>query len=414
MNVMASCNPEDGINLLDFSQKYTKQLVWVLSGFLIAVLLLFAISSKIYSPLSWAFYAVILGLLAVTIFIGNEVNGSKSWLNIGPFSFQPAEISKIATSLVLATFMSKPDFDLRKFGNAVIVALLMLVPMGLILLEKETGSMLVYCGYFLMLYREGMPGWVLLVAFAAAALFILTLVTSTKTMAIVFCSILVVAFIFDFIRQKHNRKLPTRGRLILLYALGLAAGLALIFGTQFFFNDVLQEHQRARIEQLLGLRNDIMGVGYNVHQSEIAIGSGGLFGKGFLQGTQTKYDFVPEQSTDFIFCTIGEEWGFVGTLFVLILYATLIIRIFNKAEGSGDTFTRVYGYCVASLILMHVVINIGMTIGLIPVIGIPLPFISYGGSSLWSFTILLFIFIRLDVDQWRSFSGMTYVSTGRR
>jgi Bacterial cell division membrane protein len=188
----------------------------------------------------------------------------------------------------------------------------------------------------------------------------------------------------------------------------------LIFGTEFFFNDVLQEHQKARIEQLLGMRNDIMGVGYNVHQSEIAIGSGGLFGKGFLQGTQTKYDFVPEQSTDFIFCTVGEEWGFAGTLFVLFLYAILIIRIYNKAEGSGDAFTRVYGYCAASLILMHVVINIGMTIGLIPVIGIPLPFISYGGSSLWSFTILLFIFIRLDLDQWRSFSGMSYVTTGGR
>jgi rod shape determining protein RodA len=414
MNVLASCNPEDGINLADFSQKYTKQLIWVLSSFVIAILILFVISPKIYSPLSWAFYAVVLGLLAVTIFIGNEINGSKSWLMIGPFSFQPAEISKIATSLVLATFISRPEFDLKKFGNAVIVALLILVPMGLILLENETGSMLVYCGFFLMLYREGMPGWVLLIAFAAAALFVLTLVTSTKIMAIAFTSIMAVAFIVDIIRQKRNRRMPSRGKLILLYLIGLAAGIALIFGTEFFFNDVLQEHQKARIEQLLGMRNDIMGVGYNVHQSEIAIGSGGLFGKGFLQGTQTKYDFVPEQSTDFIFCTVGEEWGFAGTLFVLVLYAILTIRIYNKAEGSGDAFTRIYGYCAASLILMHVVINIGMTIGLIPVIGIPLPFISYGGSSLWSFTILLFIFIRLDLDQWRSFSGMSYVTTGGR
>ena len=387
MNVLASCNTDDGINMLDFSQKYTKQLIWIAGSVIIALIIIFAIDPKYYRPLTPAFYFFILGLLALTIFIGNEVNGSKSWLTLGPISLQPAELSKISTSLMLAAFMSGQRFDTKRprVGDVILLALILLVPMLLILAEKETGSMLVYCGFALMLFREGMPGWVLIAAFSAIALFVVTLLTSTTVTAAAFSCIILIIFIIRFARQKYDRRIPSRKRLVLIYTLSLLAGLALIFGTKYIFYDVLKEHQRARIEQLLGLKNDIMGVGYNVHQSEIAIGSGGLAGKGFLQGTQTKYDFVPEQSTDFIFCTVGEEWGFLGAMFVLILYAVLIFRIFDRAERSSDRFTRIYGYCAASLITMHVVINIGMTIGLMPVIGIPLPFISYGGSSLWSF-----------------------------
>ncbi|MCI2081989.1 MAG: rod shape-determining protein RodA [Bacteroidales bacterium] len=411
MNVLASCNTDDGINILDFSQKYSRQLIWILSAFLIALFIIFGLDPKFYRFISVIFYIIVIGLLAATIFIGNEVNGSKSWLTFGPFSFQPAEISKIATSMLLATFMSSQYFDSShpKFKDILAVALIMLIPMVLILAERETGSVLVYCGFFLMFYREGMPGWVLIAAFTAIALFILTLVTSSSVMAMAYSAVILVVFTIRFVKQKYDRRIPPRKRLVSIYLLSLLAGLALIFGTKYIFNDVLQEHQKARIEQLLGMKKDIMGVGYNVHQSEIAIGSGGLTGKGFLHGTQTKYNFVPEQSTDFIFCTVGEEWGFLGSMFVLILYATIIIRIFNRAERNTDPFTRIYGYCVASLITMHVIINIGMTIGLVPVIGIPLPFISYGGSSLWSFTILLFVFIRQDLDSWKTYKKTSYV-----
>ena len=299
--------------------------------------------------------------------------------------------------------MSKYGFNLKKKIHFVEAVALIMLPTLLILMEKEAGSALVFFGLIFMLYREGMSGWILVIGGTVVLFFILTLLWGPIITSIVLLGTLVVAFLIHNHYTSPHSKLKRKHLLIKYYILALIMGIGMLFSVGFVFDNVLQPHQKARIEDLLGIKEDIMGVGYNVHQSKIAIGSGGLFGKGFLQGTQTKYDFVPEQSTDFIFCTVGEEWGFVGSLLVIILYASLIIRIINRAEKSENRFTRIYGYSIACIFAMHVFINIGMTIGLVPVIGIPLPFFSYGGSSLWCFTIMLFIFIRLDLEKekWR-------------
>ncbi len=402
LNITASCYSDDGVyDIFDFSTKYGKQLIWIGISILMAFIIIFAINPDVYLTLSWGFYILMIGVLLIMPAVGTEVNGSKSWLALGPIRFQPAELAKIATYLVLATFMSKPSFTLKSTRNAVTVALLIILPAGLILLEHETGSMLVFGGLLFMLFREGMSGLVLIAGIAFIILFILTLITSPVTSLIILASALLVVYLLHRRSLPRYHRLRHRGKLLKLYLLALVIGAGYIFSVDFFFEKVLQEHQRDRIELLLGITEDPMGVGYNVNQSKIAIGSGGFFGKGYLQGTQTKYSFVPEQSTDFIFCTVGEEWGFVGSIFLIILYATLLIRILNLSEKAGNSFVRIYGYCVAFCFAMHVFINIGMTIGLLPVIGIPLPFMSYGGSSLLCFTIMLFIFIRLDLERWK-------------
>ncbi len=446
MNIFSSSVSEDGFTF-SLKEKYVMDLIWVGSALVIGILILFVIPSKVYPAISWPFYALMVFLLVAVAFVGVEVNGSKSWFAIGPFRLQPAEFSKISTAVLLAYLMSKYDFRFSNTRDALRIVLVLALPMLAILLEKETGSALVYLGFLLVCYREGMTGWILVAGLLAILLFILTLIFSPFVAILVLIAMTGIAASFYSRRQMLGMPLTVAIVLLLsflprlmrvgafsfltrfdpeiwlallagLTALVLAilywvrrqralrnlmlaflVGLGLIFSVQMVFEKVLKEHQRARIEVLLGIKEDPMGVGYNVHQSLVAIGSGGIAGKGFLGGTQTRFNFVPEQSTDFIFCTIGEEWGFFGTLLVLIAYLTLILRLIGSAEKQKDSFARIYGWCVAMCLLMHVVINISMTIGLMPVIGIPLPLLSYGGSSLWAFTILLFIYLRLDMEK---------------
>ena len=446
MNIFSSSVSEDGFTF-SLKEKYVMDLIWVGSALVIGILILFVIPSKVYPAISWPFYALMVFLLVAVAFVGVEVNGSKSWFAIGPFRLQPAEFSKISTSVLLAYLMSKYDFRFSNTRDALRIVLVLALPMLAILLEKETGSALVYLGFLLVCYREGMTGWILVAGLLAILLFILTLIFSPFVAILVLIAMTGIAASFYSRRQMLGMPLTVAIVLMLSFlprlmrvgafsfltrfdpeiwlallagftALVLAilywvrrqrslrnlmlaflGGRGLIFTVPMVFEKVLKEHQRARIEVLLGIKEHPMGVGYTVHQSLVAIGSGGIAGKGFLGGTQTRFNFVPEQSTDFIFCTIGEEWGFFGTLLVLIAYLTLILRLIGSAEKQKDSFARIYGWCVAMCLLMHVVINICMTIGLMPVIGIPLPLLSYGGSSLWAFTILLFIYLRLDMEK---------------
>ena len=393
LNVYASIHTPEISSPLDFSLRSGKQFVWILTSFALAAIILFAINPRLWEVLAAPGYLVVLVLLVAVIFLGTGHKGSNSWFSIGPVSFQPAEISKITTSLLLAMVMSRQAFSLSKWKDLRIVLLVLGLPMLVILAENETGSALVYTGMLFVLYREGLSGIFLVLLALAIVLFILTLKTSVWV-SLAVLGVIALGYLLFMLR--HTRPL-SRERRSSLWLLLLASGLfaALVFSTDFAFNKVLQDHQRLRIEVLLGMKDDPTGVGYNVRQSMIAIGSGGFFGKGFTNGTQNTGGFVPEQSTDFIFCTVGEEWGFFGCLVVLVLYGFLITRIIRDADRSRESFTRIYGYCVASCLFMHLFINIGMTIGLMPVIGIPLPFLSYGGSSLWAFTILLFIFIAL-------------------
>lgn len=449
ISIFSSVFDKDHSQIFDISQRYGLQFIWIITAYVLAFSILFIINPKIYSALAWVAYVGSLALLVAVIFMGVEINGSNSWFAIGPIRFQPAEISKIATTLVLASIMSKYGFRLKSFQGISQIALIIIIPMIIIIMQKETGSALVYTAFIFMLYREGLSGWYIALGLLSIILFLVTLGFSP------FIAMIVLTVLTVLVRG-FNSKYPTKHILLLLpytylminsskineipYVNNLVqlpkeAWLAIviaplfiyhiiqtfrkhsarlwqitlvfltfmvfIFSVEFFFEKILQDHQRARIENLLGINVDLKGAGYNVHQSKIAIGSGGFFGKGFLQGTQTKYNFVPEQSTDFIFCTIGEEWGFVGASVVIFLYLFIIIRIINSAEKQKDVFNRIYGYSLASILFLHFLINIGMTIGIMPVIGIPLPFVSYGGSSLWSFTIFLFIFIRLDLDRRR-------------
>ncbi len=449
INIYAAVYSQEHGSILDFSQRYGMQFVWISTSLVLAAFILFILNPKIYTVLPPLLYVMVVILLFAVIFIGKEVNGSKSWLVIGPVGFQPAEISKISTSLFLAYVMSRYGFTITKMRNALKVAFILLIPMLFIILEKETGSALVYTGFIFMLYREGLNGWIPALGFLAILLFVISLAftpfaaiillmvlmallnallgrNALKQIAWLIVFTLLLAFLPRILNLEFLSFLPeirmeywALGFIlpVLVYmvvkaakkkiyhtkyiALCFCCSVFFIFSVNFIFNNILQPHQRARIENLLGITEDLKGAGYNVHQSKVAIGSGGFLGKGFLDGTQTKFDFVPEQSTDFIFCTIGEEHGFLGSVGVVSLYIFLIIRLIILADRQKDTFIRIYGYCVACCFFMHVFINIGMTMGLVPVIGIPLPFLSYGGSSLWSFTILLFIFIRLDIERWK-------------
>ena len=400
-NIYASIHSADPEPFFAWSSRSGKQVVWILTALVLGTLILFAVNPKLWEVISLPTYLLVLGLLVAVIFLGVEVKGSRSWFAFGPVRFQPAEVSKISTSLLLAAVMSRQGFRMSRMRDFLTVALIIGIPMLVIVAESETGSALVYIGFLFVLYREGLSGWVLFVVGMAVVLFILSLVAPVWV-ALLVLAIAVGVFFYVF-RTSAGRSLAARRRTWLLSLAGLAVGAAMIFSTQFVFNNVLQDHQRKRIEVLLGLKEDPSGVGYNVTQSMIAIGSGGFAGKGYLRGTQTTYGFVPEQSTDFIFCTVGEEWGFIGCAIVILLYAYMIFRIIKDAEKSREAFTRIYGYCVAACIFMHLFINIGMTIGLMPVIGIPLPLLSYGGSSLWAFTILIFIFLALNKQEKKYF-----------
>ena len=440
-NIYASIHSTEPESIFSWGCRSGKQFVWIMSSLGIAGMILFIIPPRVYEGLSLPIYAGVILLLIAVIFLGIEVKGSRSWFSFGPIRFQPAEISKIATSLMLATVMSQLGYKIGRIKDFLMTAAIILLPMMIIILQSETGSALVYVGFIFMLYREGLSGWLIFMVGVAILLFILTISVSPYVAALTLICIAslcislysgrfkwwliigiplfvifgflpkvfsIVAFLeginplwvllgstavaIPFIAFQAFRERNMFTHLAIISTIG---GLLLIFSADFLFNDVLQDHQRKRIEVLLGMKEDPSGVGYNVNQSKIAIGSGGMFGKGYLNGTQTTYGFVPEQSTDFIFCTVGEEWGFAGCAFVIFLYIFLIWRIIHDAERSREAFTRIYGYCVACCIFMHLFINIGMTIGLMPVIGIPLPFLSYGGSSMWGFTAMLFIFIVL-------------------
>lgn len=428
------------------------QLIWIGTAFLMAGSIML-LDSAFIERIAPFFYCLMIFLLLVTIFVAPDIKGSRSWLVIGPLRLQPAEFAKVATALTLAWQINKYDFKLNNIKGHILLISIILLPIMLIILQKETGSALVFFVFFLSLYREGFSGIFLILALSLASYFIPTLILedkiifgkteaigftlplliyvfssiifliySKKTLIfntycrfIVFLPIAIYAlsflinyfiefdisyisyvllglqiffFIYIYIRERLSRYL-----LMLMFSI---ASIGFYLSVNYVFNNIMQPHQQVRIKIALGIENDIRGKGYNVDQSKIAIGSGGLSGKGFLNGTQTKLSYVPEQATDFIFCTIGEEQGFAGTSFVILLYTALILRLLSLAERQTSVFARVYGYSVASIFLFHIFINIGMVVGLVPVIGIPLPFFSYGGSSMWGFTILLFIFLNLD------------------
>lgn len=372
-------------SIFDLSQNYGKQLLWIGSSFILLSIIL-ALDPKVFEGLSPVIYLITLALGIGVILFGIEVNGAKSWFQIGSFRLQPAEFMKFATCLMVAYYFSNTDITIQKNKTKMAVATILLIPIIIIVLQHDTGSALVYFSFIFVLYREGLPVGYLV--FIALAIFFVVM-TLWLNEWIVAAGILSFASLYVLIGRKWKKSLKKAAFVAIPF-------LLLIFSVDYAFDEILEEHQRQRINVLLGKVEDFKGAGYNVHQSLIAIGSGGFWGKGFLQGTQTKFDFVPEQSTDFIFCTIGEEYGFIGSFVLILLFSLLLIRVLQVAERQTTRFSRVYGYGVASILFFHVFINIGMTIGLLPVIGIPLPFISYGGSSLWSFTLLLGILIRLD------------------
>ncbi len=439
-------------SVLSFDQRAGKQFVWIITALVLggAILLL---DYRIFNYFAYLIYGVVLVLLIVTIFIAPEIKGSRSWLVIGPVSFQPAELAKMATALALAKYMSHHNFKLKGWKDMLPLVILIFIPFAFILLQKETGSALVFLAFLLMFYREGMNGIVLLLGALAIVLFIIVIRFSIETIGIDQGSWGIIAALglvqllqigVPFRSSAHKKEgIIIGGATILVsivsivvnnwwevnfnYVAGITvvitalfwlvsgllrrysvlsviAAVALgstlfIFASDIIFNRVLEPHHQIRIKVLLNMEDDLTGAGYNVNQSKIAIGSGGLWGKGFLNGTQTKLKYVPEQDTDFIFCTVGEEHGFWGSTLVLILYWLLLMRILTIAERQREVFHRVYAYSVASILFFHLMINIGMVLGIMPVIGIPLPFFSYGGSSLWGFTLLLFILLRLDASR---------------
>lgn len=388
VSIYAAVYQEEHSSIFDISQNYGKQLLWIVTALLIAGTVLL-IDIKFFPAFAYIIYiAVILSLIAV-LFKGSVVAGSKSWFQIGNFALQPAEFAKYATCLVIARAMSSPSFQMKTLKGKLIVFGLIGIPTLLILLQNDTGSALVFTAFVIVFYREGLPGAVLFIGGAIAALTIVTLLFGEIPVLI---ALVVLTLISILLIKKSMTNI-----LKVLAILILAA--AFVHTVEYSFENFLQPHQKARINVLLGKEIDLRGVGYNLHQSKIAIGSGGLTGKGFLQGTQTKFSFVPEQSTDFIFCTVGEEWGFVGSLVVIGLYLILLIRLIKLAERQRSDFSRIFGYGVASIMFFHFAVNIGMTIGLVPVIGIPLPFVSYGGSSMWAFTLMLFTFIKQDAGR---------------
>ncbi|MFI5450680.1 rod shape-determining protein RodA [Pedobacter sp. UC225_61] len=380
-------NP-DKTTAFSFSASYGKQLIFAGTGLILGLsILLF--DAKFFSVFAPIIYGVTIFLLLVVLVVGRNVGGNQAWIPIGSFRLQPSEFAKFGTALLLARYISSFNVKLNSLKPIVISGAIIILPMMLIILQPDAGSMLVFLSFMFPLYREGLPGNLLIIFWGAVLLFILNLFLSPL---ILISSILLIGALFIYTNRKRQQKMISIGVITLI-------AIAYLFVAKFMFNNVLQPHQRTRIELILGLAKDNKGAGYNVIQSKIAIGSGQVTGRGFLQGTQTKLKYVPAQSTDFIFSTVGEEWGFVGCFVVIGLYIFLLLRIVNIAERQRSSFSRIYGYCIACILFFHVFINIGMAIGLMPVIGIPLPFISYGGSSLWSFTILLFIFLKLDSNR---------------
>lgn len=388
LSIYASSSDENVISIFDFSKRYGKQIVWIGLALVLAIIILI-IDAKFFSSFSFILYFLTLALLIGVLLFGKTVAGSKSWFQIGSLAIQPAEFAKFTVALALAKYLSALNIDMRRLKTKIIAVTIIITPAFLVLMQNDTGSALVYLSFTIVLFREGLSGAIMIMGIIMTILFILTLLFSEVAVIAVLTIILILTIVL-FKKVKNNWKLA-----ISIFFLSTA----FVYSVNYTFNNVLEQHQKKRINVLLGIEEDLKGAGYNVNQSMIAIGSGGLSGKGFRKGMLTRYQFVPEQSTDFIFCTVGEEWGFIGTSVVLLLFLTLFIRIIWLAERQRSTFSRIYGYGVASILFFHFAVNIGMTIGLAPVVGIPLPFFSYGGSSLWAFTILLFIFVKQDADR---------------
>lgn len=420
LNIYAAVYDENHSSIFDISQKYGKQLIWIGAAFVLAFLVLLT-DSKFFTTFSMVIYGIMIFLLIAVLFFGTETKGARSWFEVGDFRIQPAEFAKFATNLAIAYVMSRHNFKVMCFSSLLTIGLILALPSGLIILQNDTGSALVYSSFILVLFREGLHGSILLLCFVAAAIFIMALLYSPFTVLLVIIGGTLIAFyyyrhdirelfqiilfigcgfgLFVLIKWMFNLLISDYYMLLTVYVITSITAIYPIYKRKMknmitllliswlcvgaapsvnYAFDHLQPHQQDRINELLGIRVDPKGTGYNVTQSKIAIGSGGLLGKGFLQGTQTKLNFVPEQSTDFIFCTVGEEWGFVGSTFIIVLLAVFILRIIKLAERQRSSFSRIYGYGVASILFFHVAVNIGMTIGMAPVIGIPLPFFSYG------------------------------------
>ena len=450
LNIYGASYTFDQTSIVDFSNRAGKQFTWIIGSLVLGTVLLL-IDYKTYDVLAYLAYGAMLLLLLATPFLAHDIKGSMSWISLGPVNLQPAEFAKCIVALAVAKYMGRYDYKLRTWRDLIVPFALIGVPALIIMiLQKETGSALVFAAFLLVFYRQGMSGYVLWVCVAAVALFIMSirfgsvaLPLGSGNVGILSCMLLLAFIEIYFICKEHHMRwqaLILIGSVALIYgicliiniwvtvpfdwvSMGIVVALALytvfvsiywrkyilllvaVFSlfcigyTQacdFVFQNVLQPHQRIRIEVLLGMKEDPAGAGYNVNQARIAIGSGRFFGKGYLNGTQTKLQFVPEQDTDFIFCTVGEEWGFVGSIGVLLVYLFFILRLIEIAERQRNISTQIYAYAVASIFLFHLTINVGMVLGVLPVIGIPLPFFSYGGSSLWGFTLLLFILLRLD------------------
>lgn len=445
LSICSASYDETAIDPYAFSHFYVKQVLWVAMAFVVALVVML-LDDKYYHMLAYPAYIGGLLILIGTLLFGKEVNGAKAWIEFGFFSLQPVELVKIATALAMARVMSSYSFSINRFGDLLRVATIIALPLLIIILQNDTGSGIVLCSFIFVLYREGLNKWLCIPFILIAALFIGSFVFTPMTMLvllILICTVsevlmnglwqsrliylaalalvsvtvyLVSNYLIGWTLSAYKALLGTTAlslvgvviyayrahlRNIFIVVAMFVGSMIFLPTTDYLFNSVLKEHQQNRIYSFLGIINDPKGIDFNVNQSKIAIGSGGLFGKGFLEGTQVKYNFVPENHTDFIFCTVGEEWGFVGCLVVLAMYCTLILRLMRIGERQEEPFGRIYCYCVASILLFHLMVNVGMTIGLMPVMGIPLPFMSYGGSSLLAFTLLLFIAIRFDASRRR-------------
>ena len=441
-NIYAAVYNEERAGIFDLTQRYGKQFVWIIASIVLAIFVVI-IDNRFYFFFSWFIYGVLTLLLLMVLFFGTEINGAKSWYEFGGINLQPSEFAKFGTSLALAGYLNTKRQELTKF-NVIVPALgIMLFPALLTAFQPDMGSTVVYFSLFFVLFREGMSPYIFVSGLLMLVLFFLTLLLNNNylTIALIIIALLLIWFatrkwkialigsglivtIAAFLYLLDHYVFKSIGTELILFISLVLTGLAIAYyiyskkagavlvvylfllgsviyinTVDYTFNNILAAHQKDRVNILLGIKSDLHKAGYNVNQSIISIGSGGFSGKGFLQGTQTKFKFVPKQSSDFIFCTIGEEWGFLGSLFLIGTYLFLLFRLIFLAERQRSVFSRIYGYCVVSILFTHIFINIGMAIGLVPVIGIPLPFFSYGGSSLWGFTILLFVFLRLDASR---------------
>lgn len=440
LNIYATISTESGAAIFDFSQRYGQQLVWIGVSSVAAIVILL-IDDRFYHIFAYPLYVAMIVVLLAVLVVGTEVNGAKAWLVIGPLAVQPGEFAKFTTALAVARYMSRYSFSIKSFSDFMKLMVITFLPAVIIILQNDMGSALVYGAFFFAFFREGLNMWIYVALILATFLFLTSLVLTPFTVLVMIVLIAVIGealengrwkstviflstialltsllyfgsnMFFDYNLSLYVSLLISsalviplviayayrqRLRRVYRYLMIFVASVMFVSTVDYVFDNMLQLHQQQRILHLLGLESDPRGWGYNVNQSKIAIGSGGLLGKGFQQGTQTKFDFVPEQTTDFIFCTVGEEWGFVGSSVVVVLFCLLILRIMKMGERQRDPFGRVYCYSVAGIFFLHVIINIGMTIGIMPVIGIPLPFFSYGGSSFLTFSTMFFVAVRLD------------------